>query len=256
MYLDTRSINISFVAWAAALTVHRTAGPQPHSAVSCCAARNRLRQSPTTRYLAPLGPACPPHRARRKYFAAKPQSASIAAQSNGSDYLLRFVPVLREVRHVCLDLTIKRPATGQPRIRLLARNVFTLEPEVGVDGQKQGVEESKTMNCQSSETRTRWGTYCLFSGISFHVGGKFFPGCGHAGQSRAHSPGFVPAGPSAACPRPKRLSISRLPHCLVMRRNSWYRSCVGDEDGKNMKREEPTLAGRSPVLSVPRARAW
>ena len=64
-----------------------------------------------------------------------------------------------------------------------------------------------------------------FSGTAHcQSAGRFLPGCGHAGQRRAHCPSWVDSTPLGSCPRPARLSILRCLHSWITRRNEEYRS--------------------------------
>jgi hypothetical protein len=67
---------------------------------------------------------------------------------------------------------------------------MVFQPEVGVKRHKQGVQKSSCIHVRSSFC-SKAGTYTFSKGTFSHLGGRFFPSCGHAGQSSAHSPGLV-----------------------------------------------------------------
>ena len=60
-------------------------------------------------------------------------------------------------------------------------------------------------------------TRFLSSGASSHPGGKFHPGCGHAGHSIAKSPSQRPLDDAEGCPAPPRLRSLIWRHCRTHR---------------------------------------
>lgn len=89
---------------------------------------------------------------------------------------------------------------------------------------KRAYKNLDVANGQRKKSTEYEMSHSLAAGARFQSGGKLIPGCGHAGQSRASSPGFVPSIPPSSCPRPPRFNPFKFRHWRMIRMNSSYRS--------------------------------
>ena len=66
--------------------------------------------------------------------------------------------------------------------------------------------------------------YLFSGGAVTQSSGKLIPGCGHARQRTANSPGAVFEIPSGKCPRPARMKAFKFLHSRTMFASAWRRS--------------------------------
>ena len=96
-------------------------------------------------------------------------------------------------------------STIEARVPGVVGDIQSFQSEVRIDADKKSVQPSSKISINVIKCSPR--TYCFISGALCQSSGRFFPGCGHAGQRIAHSPSRVPATPTGSCPLPMRLSM-------------------------------------------------